>query len=348
MIWCGWLLRGTPGGVIAGLGFLLPSCLLLLALSWGYMRFSALPQVGAALQGLAAVVIALIAQALLRLLPRLLNERWLVLLAAVAVVALAVLRWPFVAVLAVALAAGLARSAGQRGEERVLGRLHVLAGTRLRRSAGWLLGGMAAWLLLLAAFVLFAGSVDGRVAAVYRAVTQISLLAFGGAYPALAQASELFVDQLGWLTAREAASGLALAETTPGPLVIVLQFHGYIAAWHAPAPFTPPVAAALGALAASSAIFAPSFLLMLCLAPFVATLRRDPRIFAAMAGVTAVTLAAIADLGLRFAAVTLFVAGRPQWPAIALALAAFVLLRRGVEMHWVVLAGLVAGALAFN
>lgn len=345
VIYCGWLLRGTTGGVAAGLGFLLPAALLLAVLSWLYVSYGDLPRIAAGLAGLAAVVVALIGHALARLLPRLLSQRWLVAVALAAVLALSLFGLPFLWVVAAALGAGfvVAWCADTTGE-RVLGRLHLLAGVRVRRTCA--LAGISAALWCVFALVLWliAGGADSRLAALYRELTLVSLFAFGGAYPALANAHQTFVEGLGWLTARDAATGLALAESTPGPLVIVLQFYGYVAAWNAPAPLEPAVAAAWGALAASLAVFGPSFALMLIAAPFVAVLRRDAGLFAAMSAVTAVTLAAIADLGLRFSAAVLWSGGEPQWSLLALAALAFVLLWRGVEMHWIVLLGLAAGA----
>jgi chromate transporter len=345
VIYCGWSLRGNAGGVVAGLGFLLPAALLLGVLSWFYVSFGAVPRIAAAVEGLAAVVVALIGHALVRLLPRLLLQRWLVAVALAAVLALSLLRLQFLWVVAGALCAGASIAwLSHPGGERVFGRLHALAGVPARRTLAIAGAGAALWCAFAMAWWLIAGGAESRLGALYRELTVVSLLAFGGAYPALANANQIFGEGLGWLTARDAATGLALAESTPGPLVIVLQFYGYVAAWNAPAPLEPAVAAAWGALAASVAVFGPSFVLMLIAAPFVAALRRDARVFAAMSAVTAVTLAAIADLGLRFAVAVLWSGGEPQWPLLALAGLALAALLLGVEMHWIVLLGLTAGA----
>lgn len=345
VIYCGWRLHGTRGGIVAGLGFLLPSVLLLLLLSWIYVSYGSLPVVSAALKGLAAAVIALIAHALWRLAPRLLSAPWLVLLALSAFIALAVFAVPFPLVVGLAIFAGVL-SAARTSESRIFGRLHVLAGVPARRTVKLLAAGVM--LALLPAAALYAaGGMSWSATRVYASILQVSAVAFGGAYPALAYANQQFVQQLDWVTPEQAAAALALAETTPGPLVIALQFLGFMAGWNNPAPFAAQTSAVLAALAASWAIFMPSFVLMLLAAPFLETLQRDRRAFAAMTAITAVTFAAIAQIGWQFARTTLWSAapaGVLQPGPVLIALVALsVLITTRTEAHWIVLGGAAAG-----
>jgi len=349
VIFCGWRMHGLAGGVFAGLAFLGPSVLLLLALSFGYVRYGAVPAVAAALQGLAAVVVALIAHALWRLLPRFLAQRWLIGLALAAGVLFVALGVSFGWIVLGALLVGVLRArllapVGAAAQEPLFGRLHRLAGRSVTSTIAGLGTGLLLWLLLAGALWAAGGSSDQTPLRVLGELTRVSLVAFGGAYPAVAFANAEFVERLGWLTAEQAAVGLALAETTPGPLVIVLQFYGFMAAYNLPQPFSAETAAVLGSVAASTAIFLPSFVLMLMVAPFIDVLRRDPRIFAAMAAVTAVILVAIADLGWRFAVAVLWRGGAIDLYGVAIALLALVLLTvRRIEAHWVIALGALLG-----
>jgi len=344
VIYAGWRLHGMRGGVIAGLGFILPAVFILLGLSFVYVWFGALPAVQYVLAGLAAVVIAMIGQALLRLAPQVLSRAWLIALAAGALLAFSIMRVPFIVVLVAALIVGTAVAWRQfRAEDAVLGRLHALAGIPIRQTWRLLAISALCWLIPAAALDI-AVSKDSRIFDLYLAISRIAIVSFGGAYPALAYANAEFVGNLGWLSPQQAAAGLALAETTPGPLVIVLQFFGFMAAWNGPAPLPAPAAAVLGALASSYALFMPSFALMLLAAPFLHVLRRDARIAAAMRAITAVTLVAIVDIGWRFAAAVLWHNGAPQWPVVCIAVAAFVMLRfTRIAAGWLVLSGAVAG-----
>ena len=350
VIFCGWRLHGTRGGLSAGLGFLLPSILILLALSFVFDAFGTLPVVAGAVAGLGSVVVALIAHALGRLAPRLISQRWLVAVAFVAAIAFIGLQASFLWIVCGALLAGVLHAVMRRpaaaDEPSIWGRLHLLAGVSRWHGPRWLAGGVIGWGVSAMSLWALAGGADSMPLRVMRELTKVAVSAFGGAYPALAYAQTRFVDQLGWISPEQAAAGLALAETTPGPLVIVLQFFGFSAALQSPAPFAPALAAVLGSLAASIAIFLPSFVLMLGAAPFAGVLRRDPRIFDAMAAVTAVTLVAIVDVGWRFARAVLWSDGLPQWLLIAMATVALVLLFvRRLSLLWLVLGGAALGAL---
>jgi chromate transporter len=165
---------------------------------------------------------------------------------------------------------------------------------------------------------------------VYLFFSKAALVTFGGAYAVLGYVTQELVDHLGWITAQQSVAGLALAETTPGPLVIVLQFMGFMTGWNQPGSLPQPLAALLGGALASWATFLPSFILIFLGAPHVDRLVRRPRINAALAAITAAVVGVIATLALLLAEVVLFGHGgrSPDYVAVALSLAAWWVLER--------------------
>jgi len=334
----GWKLHGTKGAVAAGLCFILPSVVILLALSFLYAFFGELPRVAAALVGLKATVVALILHAMQRLARRALSRPLDWFLAVGAFVALAGLAVPFPLVLLAAAAIG-ALAGGGAGE----GEAGPEAAGRPWRV---LVAGAVLWAVPLAV-VLSMGDSLPVARDVYRFFTQAALVTFGGAYAVLAYVQQQAVEVHGWLSAAQAATGLGLAESTPGPLVIVLQFVGFMAGWSAPGEWTPPSAAIVTALLASYATFLPSFVFILAGAPYVERLGRVPRLAAALAGVTAAVVGIIGSLGWSFGRAVLWPDGAaaPYWPAIAIAVVAFVLLwRTRAGLLWILAGGLASGA----
>ena len=337
-IYLGWRLHGMGGGIAAGLCFILPSVAILLSLSFLYVSFGALPGVAAALAGLKATVVALILHAMHRLARRALARPVDWILAVGAFVALAGFAVPFPVVLIVAAAVGATVSGRARADEAgpaASGRpWRVLA-------AGFLL-----WLVPLAAVLSIADSLP-VAGDVYRFFTQAALVTFGGAYAVLAYVQQQAVDVQGWLTAGQAATGLGLAESTPGPLVIVLQFVGFMAGWNTPGGWSPPAAATFTALLAAYATFLPSFVFILAGAPYVARLERLPRLAGALAGVTAAVVGVIGSLGWSFGRAVLWPdpAASPAWAAVAITVTALILLSRTrVGLLWVLGGGMAAGA----
>jgi len=343
-IYLGWRLHGLRGGLVAGLGFIGPAIALLLGLSWAYARFGHLPAAAGLLLGLQAAVLALVLQALVRIGRRALGTPLHIGLAITAFVALEVLGVPFPLIVLAAGALGLAaawhapRAAeGHRVEQR--------RGAPLRVAAT----GVVLWLLPLVAvaYVLGPQSLWSRL---YVFFTQAALVTFGGAYAVLGYVTQHLVQELGWLTAEQSVAGLALAETTPGPLVIVLQFMGYMAGWNQPGALDPAVAAVLAALLASWATFLPSFVFIFLGAPYVERITRAPRLSAALAAITAAVVGIIATLALLLARVVLVPEGWDGgigWAALAIAAAAWWMLERmRLELHWVLVAAALAGLAA--
>jgi chromate transporter len=343
-IYLGWKLHGVRGGLVAGLGFIGPAVVLLLGLSWAYARFGHLPVANGVLLGLKAAVLALVLQALLRIGRRALATPLHVGLALAAFVALEVLGVPFPLIVLAAGATGLA--AAWRAPRRAEGEPPARPpGAPLRIAVA----GLLLWLLPLLAVAVALGP-QSLWSRVYVFFSQAALVTFGGAYAVLGYATQHLVQDLGWLTAEQSVAGLALAETTPGPLVIVLQFMGFMAGWNQPGALDPAGSAVLAALLASWATFLPSFVFIFLGAPYVERVTRAPRLSAALAAITAAVVGIIGTLALLLARVVLLPegwSGGVGWASAAIAVAVWWLLgRRSFELHWVLVAAALAGIAA--
>lgn len=315
----GWLLHGTRGGLVAGGLFVLPGVLALLVLSAVYVAFGSTVAVTALFAGLAPAVLAIVVQAVVRVARRALASRALAAVAVTAFLALSLFGVPFPVVVALAGLAGwtlgrlrpsaLPRSAGESadaGPPPVIPDdvLHTEAPTA-RRTLRVLLAGLLVWGVPLAAVALLAG--PGSV------LTQQGLffsgaavVTFGGAYAVLAYVAQQAVSVYGWLTPGEMVRGLALAETTPGPLIMVVQFVAFLGAYRDPGSLDPWAAAVLASLLVTWVTFVPSFLFVLLGAPYMERLRGNRSLSAALTGITAAVVGVIANLGVYFAVHTLF------------------------------------------
>jgi chromate transporter len=298
VIWCGRRLHGTRGAIAAGFLFCAPAVALLTALSLLYLHHGQLPALGLLLKVLLCVVVALVAQAVLRLGQRAVSGPLTAMLAA-AGLALAWRVDAFPVALALAMAIGAWRLVPAAAPARdPAGDAPAVSRSALARIAGF---GMLLWLLPIPLATLL----GERTLALYFYFTKASLLTFGGAYAMLGWVTPDLTLHLGWITPAQAAAGLALAETTPGPLIIVLQFYGFMAAANTGLGDTAAVGAAL---LAAWAVFLPSFVLVLLVAPFMPALAHAPRVAGALSGVSALVVGLIAALGLRLA-------GQAWWPA---------------------------------
>jgi len=378
----GWLLHRTAGGLVAGVLFVLPAALLMLILSWLYAVHGSVAWVAAIFGGLRAGVIAIVAAALLRLGSRTLRTPALAAVAAAAFLALAVFDLPFPAVVLGAGAFGFL--AGRRRPESFAGGAPTPHGGRasaasvgeealpanpaaerpsLRGAVRALVIGVAAWWGPLALIAAWRG---GRDVLTQEALffSKMAMVTFGGAYAVLAYVGQAVVEQFGWLAPGEMLDGLGLAETTPGPLILVTEFVGFLAAFRHAAGLHPVVAGSLGALVTVWATFAPSFLWIFLGAPFVERLRSYRPLTAALGAITAAVVGVMLNLLLWFALHTLFSAmmivmlfGRPvalpdpaaiDASAAAVAVAAFIGLWR---LRWgivpVVLGSAAAGWLVW-
>jgi chromate transporter len=310
----GWLLHGTRGGLVAGTFFVLPGFFLLLALSWLYAAHGRLAPVAAVFSGLRAAVIAIVAAALLRLGARALRGRAAFLIAAAAFVAIFALAVPFPAIV---LGAGLLGLALERARPGALaganaasasargGALAAAPAHAGRRAVRVLAVGLAAWWLPLLLVIAIRGRQDVlSQEAVY--FSQAAMVTFGGAYAVLAYVNQAAVGHFGWLLPGQMLDGLALAETTPGPLILVLEFVGFVAAWRNPGGLDPLLAGVLGATVTVWATFAPCFLWIFLGAPFIERLRGNRALAAALSGITAAVVGVMLNLAVWFALHALF------------------------------------------
>ena len=296
--YAGWKLHGTRGGLVAGLAFVLPGAFVVLALAMLYAAFGHIPFMQAAFRGVQAAVLVLVVEAVLRISKRALVHTRQYVIAAVAFAALFAFAVPYpLIVLAAALAGACWPLATAAGATSVGGA--SLART-LRTVALWL----AIWVLPLAALAAVVGR-DHILSQLAWFFSRLAMVTFGGAYAVLAYMSQEVVAQKGWLTARQMLDGLGLAETTPGPLILVTEFVGYVSAFRA-APANALLQGLAGAAVALWATFAPCFLWVFAGAPWIGWLGTQPRLKGALAGITAAVLGVIMQLALWFALHVLF------------------------------------------
>ena len=353
----GWTLHRIPGGLAAGILFVLPSVVVLLALSWMYVAYGEVSWVAAILAGFKPVVVAIVSHAVLRIGRHALTRAGHAALAAAAFVGMYLLHVPFPAIV---LGAGLAGLAGARWWPAAFGRpvtgdpdseepgapIPQESG-RARRAVRLALVGLALWLIPYLALVAWRG-VESVHASEYRFFTQAAFVTFGGAYAVLAYVTQAAIGPLGWLTHAQALDGLALAETTPGPLIMVLQFVGFVAAWGRPEGMDPLASAVVGALVTTWVTFLPSLVFVLLGAPHIEALRGNRLLDGALTGVTAAVVGVVLYLAVLLGGSTLRPAGAagPDIFAVVLLVAAFVVLARDrVSVPALVIAGGLAGLL---
>jgi chromate transporter len=317
-VYVGWLLNGLRGGLVAGVLFVLPGMIAMLALSALYVGLGDTTAVAALFTGLGAAVVAVVAQAVVRVGRRALHHPLLVGMAVAAFLALAVFGVPFPVVIGAAALVGSLSSrripalapSDESGTEpggppplMPDDALHAEVPSG-RRTARRLVVGLLVW---TAPVVLVAAVTGGSVYAtqgLFFAGT--ALVTFGGAYAVLAFVAQQAVQTYGWLTAGDMARGLALAETTPGPLIMVVQFVAFLGAYADPAPLSPWVGAVVASLLVTWVTFVPSFVFIFLGAPYIERLRHNRALAGALAGITAAVVGVIANLGVYFAVTTLF------------------------------------------
>lgn len=323
-VYIGWLLHRTKGGLVAGTLFVLPGLVAIMALSWLYVLLGKVGLVQAFFFGLKAAVLAIVVEAVLRIGRRALRNRVMLGIAAAAFAAIFLLDVPFPLIV---LAAGLVGYAGGRaghpaflgagGHGASHGKVVPDAATALgealpahaRPPLAWSLRVtvvcLLLWLgptaLLLAA--LGSGHVFTDIALFF---SKMAVVTFGGAYAVLAYVAQQAVDAYGWLAPGEMLDGLGMAETTPGPLIMVVQFVGFMGAFRDPGALPPLLAATLGGLLTTWVTFVPCFLWIFLGAPFVETLRGNRALGAALSAITAAVVGVILNLAIWFALHVLF------------------------------------------
>jgi chromate transporter len=317
-IYTGWLLNGIRGGLIAGILFVLPGMLALLGLSAVYVGFGDTSLLDGLFLGLAPAVIAIVVQAVLRVSGRALGHPSLIAIAVGAFAALTFFAVPFPAVVLAAGVLGWAlahrwpRLAEPKPGKSSDGpaplisddQLHTERPT-LRRGGLVLVIGLTLWALPIAA----AWAAFGRHSVFVEQglfFSGAAIVTFGGAYAVLSYVAQQAVSVYGWLGPGEMVRGLAMAETTPGPLIMVVQFVAFVGAYRDPGSLNPWVAAVLASLLTTWVTFVPCFLFVLLGAPYVERLRQNRILTAALTGITAAVVGVIANLAVYFAVHTLF------------------------------------------
>jgi chromate transporter len=313
----GWLLHKRIGGLIAGGLFIVPGALAIMALSWIYVLWGTSGLVGGLFFGLKAAVLAIVAQAVVRIGGRALRSTAARLLAATAFVAIFFLGAPFPLIV---LGAGLIGwVSGRSGSTAFAGGGHggsgggvadrdTVLGEELPDHArpGWravlfdTLLWLALWLVPIAALLLWLGP-DHVFSQIATFFAKMALVTFGGAYAVLAYVAQQAVEHHGWLKPGEMIDGLGMAETTPGPLIMVLQFVGFLGAYRDPGMLSPMLAGTLGGLLATWVTFAPCFLWIFLGAPFIERLRGNKALTGALSAITAAVVGVILNLALWFA-----------------------------------------------
>ena len=299
----GWLKHGTRGGVAAGVLFVLPGFALIIAISVIYALYRSWPPIEGVLFGLKAAVLAVVVEAVLRIGKRALKDRlswWVAFFAFAAIFAFQV---PFPAIVLGAALLGFFRHRGAQGAHTATvtadaqSRSGSVWRTVLVYGLLWALPILGLWLTLGAMHVLTIESVF---------FSKMAVVTFGGAYAVLAYVAQEAVNHYQWISADDMLQGLALAETTPGPLILVLTFVGFLAAFGNAAPLDPLTAGLLGALVTTWVTFVPCFLWIFLGAPHIERLRHQRALSSALAMVTAAVVGVILNLALWFALHALF------------------------------------------
>ncbi len=318
----GWLMHRWPGAIVAGGLFVVPGIIAIMALSWIYAVFGQVPIVVALFFGLKAAVLAIVLHAVYRVGNRALKSGAMIALAAIAFITIFFSHVPFPVIVLTAgvigfigVRAGSAAfvvgeghgpsRAGAADESRLGEDLPEHArptvGRALRVSAIWLV----LWLGPVVAIVatLGAGHTFGEIGGFF---SKMAVVTFGGAYAVLAYMAQQAVETYGWLQPGEMLDGLGMAETTPGPLIMVVQFVGFMAAYRDPGSLPPLLAGTLGGLLATWTTFVPCFLWIGLGAPFIERLRENKPLSGALAGITAAVVGVILNLAIWFALHTIF------------------------------------------
>ena len=317
----GWLMHRTAGGIMAGGLFVLPGIIAIMGLSYIYADYGHVWYIEALFFGLKAAVLAIVLQALVRVGRRALRNRVMLAFAAIAFVAIFFFAVPFPIII---IAAGVIGFVGARsGRPEFTGAEHAGAGKSaavesllgedvpdharpdimraLRVGLLWL----ALWLVPVAVLLIALGpaSTFSEIALFF---SKMAMVTFGGAYAVLAYVAQQAVEHYQWLRPQEMLDGLGMAETTPGPLIMVLQFVGFMAAYRDPGTLPPMLAATLGGLLATWVTFTPCFLWIFVGAPYIETLRGNKGLAGALTAITAAVVGVILNLSIWFALHTLF------------------------------------------
>ena len=368
-IYIGWLLHRTWGGIVAGAFFVIPSIFVLLALSYIYAAHGNVPAVAGVLSGFKPIVVAIVVEAVIKIGGKALKRWPHLVIAAASFISIYFLHIPFPIIVLAAAIVGLlgarympdafsAPSTTKEADSKTEGGGEMKEVVPLLiddhaplpphtlpnrvRTIKILAVGLALWILPLVALVGWRGW-GSLHAQEYRFFTQAALVTFGGAYAVLAYVTQAAAGSFGWMTKVQAVDGLALAETTPGPLIMVLQFVGFVAAWNNPQGMSQTASAVTGALITTYVTFLPCFFFIFLGAPYIEVLRGNKNLTAALSGVTAAVVGVVLNLALVFGVAVILphrLAANADWFAAVMSAAAFVALYKfKAGVLWVILVG---------
>lgn len=357
-IYIGWLLHGTKGGIIAGVLFVLPSVFILWGLSWLYAAYGNIPTVDAFFYGLKPAVAAIVAEAVIRIGKRSLKNEVLISLAALSFIGIYFLHVPFPAII---IAAGLigyvggiflpSKFAVTGNNKNSLPSEYVISDTSPSKGdlANWkhslkvISLCLPLWFLPLIFLGLWRGWNDVFVD-IGVLFSKAAMVTFGGAYAVLAYIGQQAVSHYGWIQPEQMMDGLGLAETTPGPLIMVTQFVGYVAAYTHAGGLRPAVAGAIGALLTTWVTFVPCFMWIFVGAPYIERVRKNVKLGAALSTITAAVVGVVLNLSVIFTYHVLLPDGKGfDWFALFVSLTAFVGMLR---FKWGMIPVIIGSALA--
>jgi chromate transporter len=336
----GWLLHKTLGGVVAGALFVLPSALILWALTWVYAAYGDVQWVAAIFNGLKPAVLAIVASAVLRIGKKSLKNEVMWTIAVFAFIAIYFFGLPFPLIILVAGGIGffgekiwkekfvVIKGHGGKTDLRAVIDDSAAAAEHTRPSWGRALKvtGVCGLLWWLPVFAL--GTWLGHDHALFQQglfFSKAAMVTFGGAYAVLPYVSQQAVENYGWVSGPEMLDGLGLAETTPGPLIMVLQFVGFLGGWKFHEPFSPLAAATLGAFITTWTTFLPCFLWIFLGAPHIEQLRNNTKLTATLSTITAAVVGVVLNLAVWFGMQVLFPADKPiNWFGVVVCVISFV------------------------
>jgi chromate transporter len=372
-IYIGWLMHRTLGGIVAGAFFVIPSIFILLALSYIYAAYGNVPIVIGMLAGFKPVVVAIVIEALLKIGNKAIKRRAHLVIAALAFIAIYFLHVPFPLIVLIAGIVGLLgtrllpsifapnitkEKKSESSKEEVDKDLPLVIDDNAPppshtlpskgRSFRILILGVILWLLPFILLGVWRGWYSLHVEE-YLFFTKAALVTFGGAYAVLAYVTQAVAGPHGWITSTQAVDGLALAETTPGPLIMVLQFIGFMTGWNNPQGMAPLTSGIIGALVTTYTTFLPCFLFIFLGAPYIEILRGNKDLTGSLSGITAAVVGVIFNLALLFGMAVIWPegwTGSINWFAAVMSVVAFIALYRlKIDVLWVVLGGGVIGLL---
>jgi chromate transporter len=339
----GWLMHGVKGGITAGVLFILPSVFVLLAISYIYAKFGEVREISGILDGIKAVVVAIVVEAVWKIGKKAFKKNWHIAVAIASFISIYFLHIPFPLIVLCAAIIGLLIP---NSKFQIPNAVEVSAIRNPQSAiAKTFFACLVLWLIPFLS-ILFTLGWKSLPMKIYLFFSQAAFVTFGGAYSVLAYVNQYAVTIYGWITAQQAIDGFGLAETTPGPLIMVLQFIGFMAGWNNADGFNPAFYAVLCALLTTFATFLPSFFFIFAFAPIIERFENNQKLKAALSGVTAAIVGVILNLALAFGFAVIYHNNQINLFAFGLSLVSLIVIFRfKTDVLWIVLGGGILGLL---